>query len=106
MVSLALTELVGRGRISRLRLAGLLSLNPARILGLKTKGALKKGFDADLTIIDPLAVFTVKNAFFSKSSNSPFIGRRLKGRSEAVIVAGKPVFSGGRFVKPIRPRAP
>jgi len=99
MVSLALTELVGKGRISRLRLAELLSLNPARILGLKTKGALKKGFDADLTIIDPLAVYTVKNAFFSKSSNSPFIGRRLKGRSEAVIVAGKPVFSGGRFFK-------
>ncbi|OGR86832.1 MAG: hypothetical protein A2021_04115, partial [Elusimicrobia bacterium GWF2_52_66] len=99
MVSLALTELVGKGRINRLRLAELLSLNPARILGLKTKGALKKGFDADLTIIDPLAVFTVKNAFFSKSSNSPFIGRRLRGRSETVIVAGRLVFSGGRFFK-------
>ena len=97
MVSLALTELVQTGRINRLRLAELLSLNPARILGLKTKGSLKTGFDADLTIIDPLAVLTVKNAFFSKSSNSPFIGRRLKGRVETVVVAGRIIFSGGRF---------
>ncbi|MCX5786001.1 MAG: dihydroorotase [Elusimicrobia bacterium] len=99
MVPLALTELVGKGRVTRLRLAELLSFNPARILGLKTKGALKKGFDADLTIIDPRAIYSVPEKFFSKSANSPFIGRRLKGRAEACIVAGKLVFSGGRVLK-------
>lgn len=97
MVSLALTELVGRGRISRLRLAELLSLNPARILGLKTKGALKEGFDADLTIIDPRAVYNVPKKFFSKSSNSPFKGRRLTGRAAAVVVRGCFVFRDGKI---------
>ena len=96
MVSLALTELVEGGRISRLRLAELLSFNPARILGLKTKGSLKKGFDADITVIDPRVVYNVPGKFFSRSSNSPFIGRRLKGRAAACIVAGKLVFSLGR----------
>jgi dihydroorotase len=98
MVPLALTELVGKGRLSRLRLAELLSLNPARILGLKTKGALKKGFDADITLVDPAVIYRVPGKFFSRSSNSPFIGRRLKGRAEACIVAGEPVFSAGRIL--------
>ncbi|HAH32684.1 MAG TPA: dihydroorotase [Elusimicrobia bacterium] len=98
MVPLALTELVGAGRISRLRLAELLSFNPAHILGLKTKGALKKGFDADLTIIDPRAIYRVPEIFFSKSSNSPFKGRSLKGRPAAVIVRGCFIFRNGKIL--------
>ncbi|OGS08748.1 MAG: hypothetical protein A2270_04025 [Elusimicrobia bacterium RIFOXYA12_FULL_51_18] len=92
MLGLALTELVHKGVISRLRLAELMSANPARILGLKNKGCLAPGMDADITIIDPRAEYRVGPRFYSKSANSPFIGRRLKGRCAATIVGGRFVF--------------
>jgi dihydroorotase len=47
--------------------------------------------DADATIIDPHASWTVENDFASKSRNSPFIGMKLKGRAHAAVVAGKVV---------------
>jgi len=92
MLGLALTELVHKGVISRLRLAELMSVNPARILGLKNKGCLAPGMDADITIIDPRAEYRVGPHFYSKSANSPFIGRRLKGRAVATIIGGRFVF--------------
>ena len=92
-LGLALTELFYKGLVSRLRLAELLSANPARILGLKNKGGLSPGMDADLTLIDPRAEYRVRQAFYSKSANSPFIGRRLKGLAAATVVRGRIVFS-------------
>ncbi|MFA6434865.1 MAG: dihydroorotase [Elusimicrobiales bacterium] len=92
-LGLALTELFHTGLVSRLRLAELLSSNPARILGLKSKGGLAPGMDADLTLIDPAVEYYVGPRFYSRSVNSPFIGRRLKGRAAATIVGGRFVFS-------------
>ncbi len=98
MLGLALTELVHKGVISKLRLAELMSANPARILGLKSKGGLAPGMDADITLIAPRAEYRVSPRFYSKSANSPFIGRRLKGRAVATIVGGRFVFKGGRII--------
>lgn len=93
MLGLALTELVHKGVISKLRLAELLSANPARILGLTSKGGLSPGMDADIVLIDPAVEYRVGPRFRSRSSNSPFIGRRLKGRAAATMVRGRFVFS-------------
>jgi len=66
-----------------------MTINPARILGLP-KGTLALGADADVTIIDPEARWTVNpNQFRSKSSNTPFAGWELKGRAAATIVDGR-----------------
>ncbi|MDO8643571.1 MAG: dihydroorotase [bacterium] len=71
----------------------LLTAGPASILGLKNKGTLKVGADADITIFDPKKAVTVdREKFRSKSKNTPFHGWKLKGRVEATIVAGKVVF--------------
>ena len=95
---LTLTELVHKRVITRSRMVRLLSANPARILNLGTKGSLKPGMDADITLIDPRAEFRVPARFHSRSSNSPFIGRRLKGRAAATIVAGRFVYKEGRLL--------
>ncbi len=84
-------DLVHAGVLSPLRWAELLTAGPARILGLRASGSLRPGFDADVTIVDPEAQWTAE-AFASKSKNSPFIGKRLKGRAAATIVGGKIVF--------------
>ncbi|MCS7304557.1 MAG: dihydroorotase [Thermoguttaceae bacterium] len=70
-----------------------MTINPARILGLP-KGTLAIGADADLTIIDPEARWTVDpRQFRSKSSNTPFAGWELKGRAVATIVGGRIKYS-------------
>lgn len=89
---LCITELVLKNRITKQRLAGLTSFNPARLLGLKSKGRLLPGFDADLTLLDPGRARRVPEVFVSRSSNSPFKGRSLRGWPAATILAGKVVF--------------
>jgi dihydroorotase len=57
-------------------------------LGLQ-KGTLKVGADADVTIIDPDVEWEIDpNQFQSKSRNTPFAGRQVKGRAEKVLLCG------------------
>jgi dihydroorotase len=92
MVPLCVTELALTGRITKLRLAALLSANPARLLGLRSKGSLLPGSDADVTVLDPVTERRVPEKFVSKSSNSPFKGRKLRGWPALTIAAGNMVF--------------
>ncbi len=91
--SLALAmALVNDKVISWKTLAELMSANPARILGLKWKGSLAPGCDADVTIIDKEKEWVYsKDMIRSKSKNSPFIDWRFKGRVTDVIVGGRRV---------------
>ena len=69
-----------------------LSWNPASILSIKG-GTLEEGKEADLTIIDLNNEFVVqKNSFQSKSHNSPFIGRKMKGKAILTMVGGRIVW--------------
>ncbi len=66
---------------------------PARILGLKGKGVLRAGADADLTLIDPKATWTVDPAQFkSKGRCTPYEKMELTGRAAHVIVGGRVCF--------------
>jgi dihydroorotase len=88
-----MTELVHTGTIDLAQMVDKMSFAPARIVGLANKGSIKEGFDADITIIDPQKEWTVtKEGFVSKSKNSPFIGRTLKGKVEHTICGGKVVY--------------
>jgi len=69
-----------------------MSTMPARIFNLPG-GTLAPGAPADVTISDPKAGWTVDPvAFFSRSRNTPFGGRRLIGRAEVTIVRGQVVY--------------
>ncbi len=91
--SLALgLELVRQGRLTPAQLIRLMSTAPAGILGVPG-GTLKPGSPAHVTLIDPDSRFEVtRDLFQSKSHNSPFLGRMLKGRAEMTIVGGRIVF--------------
>lgn len=72
-----------------------LSANPAKLLGLDNKGALKVGADADITIIDLNKEWIVDSKELkSKSRNTPFDGWQMKGRAVKTIVGGKVVYEG------------
>ena len=77
------------------RLIEMLTINPARLLGLDA-GTLSPGALADVTLIDPNLEWTVDaGAFQSASRNTPFDGWPLKGRAVRTIVGGKTVWPAG-----------
>lgn len=89
-VGLTMTELVHKKVLTLEQMADRMSAAPARVGGLATKGKIAEGLDADITIIDPDREWEVRvEDFWSKSKNSPFVGRKLKGRVEVTICGGK-----------------
>jgi len=83
-------KLVEEGILTLKELIEKMSLNPARILHLD-KGALKIGYDADITIIDiNQEVIIDPMKFRSKGRNTPFKGSALKGFPIITILRGKP----------------
>ncbi len=85
--------------VSWMRLIELMSTRPAKILGLKKKGSLSPGCDADITIIDPNKEWAyAKDSIESKSKNSPFIDWQFKGRVTDVMVGGRFVFRNKAFI--------
>ena len=94
-LGLAMVELVDAGVLSLPQLVRCLTSRPAEIAHLPA-GTLKDGAPADLTIFDPAAAWTVDPArFFSKSRNTPFAGRNLKGQIRWTLVGGRVVHSAG-----------
>jgi dihydroorotase len=81
--------LVHRGLLSASRWVESLTSAPARLLGLPL-GTLRPGRDADVTVLDPEFKWVLtEDLILSKSRNSPFIDRELRGRARATIVAGR-----------------
>jgi dihydroorotase len=93
-VGLALDRLVHTGVVGLERLVELCSVNPARIFRLEGRGTLRPGAWADVTLLDPDLVWTFRAAQSkSKSRNTPFDGRTMRGAPVATFVAGRLVFS-------------
>ena len=99
-LALAVTELVEPGHLGLARMVELMSGAPARILGLTEQGSLGVGKAANLVLFDPSAEWTVDPAaFHSKSRNTPFGGRRLKGRVLHTFFRGRPTVRAGRVLE-------
>lgn len=94
--ALTLTELVKPGILTLKQMVEKMSVNPARILGID-KGCIGVGKEADMVIADLEAEYTIdRNSFHSKGKNTPFDGRKVKGRVEYTLVAGKIVYQYNR----------
>ena len=84
-----ITWLVASGIIDLGLLITRMSTAPAKLFHLPG-GSLAKGAEADVTVFDPSASWTVNPADFrSKGRNSPYAGRALTGRVHATIVGGR-----------------
>ncbi len=68
-----------------------LTSGPAKILGRKL-GSLRRGWSADLILIDPNAEWVVEpDEFASLSRNTPLVGVKLRGRVVTTIFLGEVV---------------
>ncbi len=91
MLALSL-ELVHQKKMSFIDVLGAMTYKAADIIHAKA-GRLQKGARADLVLIDPDAAWTIENdALSSKSKNSPFDGKKVKGRAVRTIVGGETVY--------------
>ena len=86
------TNLIDPGYIDYLDMVRLTSYAPAKILGID-RGVIKEGAIADITIFDPNIEYVYeKESIVSKSKNTPFIGKKLKGQVVYTIVNGNIMF--------------
>lgn len=91
-LSAEIMNLVDTGDISYLDLVRLTSYNPAQLLKID-RGSIEVGKIADITIFNPNEEYIyTKEMVVSKSKNSPFIGKKLKGKVQYTIVGGKVVY--------------
>ena len=94
------SEGVVKGRISKERMAALLSENPAKLYGMyPEKGILQEGSDADIVLLDPNKKKTIrKEDQVSRSDYAPLEGLEVQGCIEEVFLRGKLVAKGGKVL--------
>ena len=87
-----ITNLIDKGLLTEMDMVRLTSYNPAKLLKID-RGEIAEGKIADLTIYNPNEEYIyTKDMIVSKSKNTPFIGKKLKGKVEYTIVSGNVVY--------------
>ena len=90
---------VNNGKLTLNQLINLMCVNPCKIFGIKNKGFIKEGYDADLTIVDMNKEVTIKNDMIaSKCGWTPFHNYKVKGFPVGTIVNGILVMSEGKIM--------
>ncbi|MFC0082042.1 dihydroorotase family protein [Aciditerrimonas ferrireducens] len=85
-----------RGRVALERLVQLWAQAPARRYGLRGKGRIAPGFDADLVLVDPAGSWLVRDEeVVSKAGWSPYSGRLLRGRVVTTVLRGEVIAQDG-----------
>ncbi len=90
---------VNEGKLKLQQLINLMCENPCKIFGIKNKGFIKEGFDADLTIADMNKEVIIKNEMIaSKCGWTPFNNYKVQGFPVGTIVNGNLVMSEGKVI--------
>jgi dihydroorotase len=94
-----LLDAVHQGRISLERVVGATSTEPARVFGLRRKGRIGVGFDADIAIADLDREWTISDDIvLSRIDWTPYAGRVVRGAIERTLVRGAVVYEDGQVI--------
>jgi len=97
-LSLLLTE-VKQGLLTIADVVRLMSERPAQIFKLKGRGCLKRGYFADLTVVDMKRKYRIDASNFkSKAKYSPFDGSQVEGKPVKTFVNGQLVMNEGEII--------
>ena len=90
---------INDGKLSLQQLMNSVCENPVKIFGIKNKGFIKKGFDADFTVVDMNKEITIQNSKIeSKCGWSPFDGFKFKGTPVSTIISGVIKMKEGKII--------
>ncbi|WP_157150434.1 dihydroorotase family protein [Brachyspira sp. SAP_772] len=79
-------------------LTKIMSENAAKIFGIKDKGLLEEGFDADFVIVDLNDDSLIEEKdIITKASWSPYVGFKRGAKVITTIVRGNVVYNNGKF---------
>src|SRR5207247_4027493 len=96
LLGVSYTTGVAGGRISVERLVDLLATTPARLFGMRAKGAVEVARDADLVLFDPNASRTIRQADLHHTSDfTPYEGMTVRGMVRSVLLRGEVVVRDG-----------
>lgn len=99
LLPLLATEGVAAGRITWSRLVEVCGSAPARIFGLRDKGRLVPGADADVVIYDPRVQSTIRaEKLHDLAGYTPYEGRRVQGAVREVFSRGRQLVRDGEFI--------
>ena len=89
---------VNAGRLSLQRFVDLTSAGPQRLFGIRNKGRIAVGYDADLTIVDLKRTETITKAWIeSRSQWTPYDGVTVTGWPVGTFVRGRRVMWQGKI---------
>jgi dihydroorotase len=92
-----ITNLMDPGLMPLSRAIEAMSTSPARILGAADHGGpIEPGRPANLVAFDPEADWVVEAPFASRSRNSAFLGKRLRGKVVHTLYRGRLVVADGK----------
>ncbi|MCO4350726.1 dihydroorotase [Staphylococcus agnetis] len=90
------THFVKTGKWSLQQLVDYITIKPAKLFDLPY-GKLEEGAPADLTLIDLDEAYDIKaEDFLSKSTNTPFLGERVYGKTLFTMVDGEIRYKGDK----------
>ena len=101
-LSVVVSTMVEPGLLDWRGVARVMSENPARIVGLDDQGRpLEVGEPANLTVVDPLAAWTVTGAALaSRAVNTPYEAMTLPATVTATVLRGRVTARDGRVLPP------
>lgn len=87
------------------RIAALTAANPASRFGIEGKERLAIGYDADFTLVDLDAEYTVtRESLFQKHGLSPYLGETFRGVVRRTVLRGETIFADGKSTGQVRGR--
>src|SRR3546814_14032890 len=88
---------VAEGRLTLERLVDLVASGPQRLFGLTSKGRIALGYNADFSIVDLKARWTIEeNWLANRCGWSPFTGMAITGKPLGTIIRGNRAMWGGQ----------
>jgi dihydropyrimidinase len=91
------SEGVAKGRIDLNTFVRLVATNPARLFGLRGKGSIATGYDADLVLFDPTKKVTLTNTLMQHTIDyTPYEGMEVTGWPVATLLRGQVMMRDGQ----------
>jgi allantoinase len=99
MVPLMFDSTVAKGNLTPVQFAKLMAQHPAEVFQIPGKGRIATGYDADFTVIDQDASWTIDEAKFrSNAKLTPFHGNEIRGKIMQTIIRGTTVYDGDQLL--------